>query len=56
MPKPEEKEVLSLISAKASKELKDEFHKKCEEKDLNPSAVIRGMVRLWNDGKIKLGV
>ncbi len=52
----EEKEVLSLISAKAPLELKTEFHKTCDSRGVNPSSVLRLLVKQWIAGDIKLEV
>jgi len=52
----EEKEVLALISAKASRELKDEFHNTCKARGVNPSSVLRLLVKQWIDGEIELKV
>ena len=56
MPEPEDKEVLSLISAKAPQELKTEFQRTCKAREVNPSSVLRLLVKQWIAGDIELKV
>ncbi len=52
----ENKPVLSIQTFKVNKTDKDAFVKKCEEKQVYPSVVLRKLQTAWLNGEIKLEI